>query len=95
VLEANAFLRHVLVEDFDPYAHCHRPIVVTDPDMPLGRVLRELTVEAEHPGDDVIDQDVVLLWSGDNRRVITGSDLLGRLLRGITQRTQAEPAASE
>ncbi len=93
VLEANAFLRNVLLEDFDPYRHCHRPIIVTDPTLPLGRVLRELTVEAEHPGDDVIDLDVVLLWAEDDRRVITGSDLLGRLLRGITQRTPADGAS--
>jgi len=89
VLDANAFLRDVLLEDFDPYAHCHRPIVVTDPDLPMGRVLRELRVEAEHPGDDVIDQDVILLWADEQRRVITGADLLGRLLRGITTRTPA------
>jgi len=89
VLDANAFLRDVLLEDFDPYAHCHRPIVVTDPDLPMGRILRELRVEAEHPGDDVIDQDVILLWADEQRRVITGADLLGRLLRGITTRTPA------
>lgn len=91
VLDANAFLRNVLLEDFDPYAHCHRPIIVTDPELQLGRVLRELTVNVEHPGDDVIDQDLILLWAPEHRRVITGADLLGRLLRGITTRSvQAE-----
>ena len=32
----------------------------------------------------IIDQDVILLW-GENKRVITGADVLGRLLRGIVQ----------
>jgi metal transporter CNNM len=36
----------------------------------------------EHPDDDVIDNDLILVW-GSQRRIITGSDLLGRLLRGI------------
>lgn len=89
VLDANAFLRNVLLEDFNPYEHCHRPILVTDPARPLGRVIRELTVDAEHPGDDVVDRDVVVLWAPDNRRIVTGADLLGRLLRGITQRREA------
>jgi len=35
--------------------------------------------------DDVIDNDLVLIWS-DERRVITGADILGRLLRGIAYR---------
>jgi hypothetical protein len=32
--------------------------------------------------DDVIDDDLILVWGGQ-RRIITGADLLGRLLRGI------------
>jgi hypothetical protein len=33
--------------------------------------------------DDVIDNDLILVW-GKQKRIITGSDLLGRLLRGIS-----------
>lgn len=33
-------------------------------------------------GDDVIDRDLILVWA-EERRVITGSGILGRLLRGI------------
>ena len=33
--------------------------------------------------DSAIDKDIVLLWTPDDKRVITGADLLGRLLRGI------------
>ena len=35
-----------------------------------------------HPEDDVIDNDLILVW-GEEKRIITGADLLGRLLRGI------------
>jgi hypothetical protein len=30
-----------------------------------------------------IDEDIVLLWTDETKKVITGADLLGRLLRGI------------
>jgi metal transporter CNNM len=32
----------------------------------------------------VIDADVILVW-GAEKRVITGADILGRLLRGIAR----------
>ena len=35
--------------------------------------------------DDVIDDDLILIWT-DEKRVITGADILGRLLRGIALR---------
>ena len=31
----------------------------------------------------MIDWDVILVWSDEQRRIITGADLLGRLMRGI------------
>jgi metal transporter CNNM len=48
----------------------------------LGDVIGCLRVVQEHPDDDVIDNDLILVW-GPQKRIITGSDLLGRLLRGI------------
>jgi hypothetical protein len=48
----------------------------------LGSVIGRMKVKAEHPEDDVIDNDLILVW-GDQKRIITGADLLGRLLRGI------------
>ena len=48
-----------------------------------------MKVKPEHGEDDVIDNDLILVWA-DEKRVITGADLLGRLLRGIAVR---EPAA--
>ncbi len=48
----------------------------------LGEVIGRMTVAPERPDDDVIHHDMILVW-GAQRRIITGSDLLGRLLRGI------------
>lgn len=94
VLDADAFIREAMfsVEPPDPYRFCHRPLVVTDPKTPLGAVMRRLTVEPESSGDDVIDADVILVWA-DERRIITGADLLGRLMRGIARKRSASKAA--
>ena len=87
VLDAHAFLRDALFggSEFEPMAHTHRPLVVRDSKTALGEVLGRLTVRAEWKGDDVIDRDIILVWTGDGRRIITGSDILGRLLRGIAR----------
>jgi hypothetical protein len=91
VLDAQAFLRGALFggEAFDPAGFCHRPLVVGDGDRPLGQVLGGLTVRPERPGDDVIDEDVILVWTPAEKRIITGADLLGRLLRGIARNATA------
>jgi metal transporter CNNM len=48
----------------------------------LGDVIGRMKVVQQSPNDDVIEHDMILVW-GPQRRIITGSDLLGRLLRGI------------
>ncbi len=85
VMDAHAFLRDALFgdEEFDAVAHCQHPLVVRDSATPLGQVLGRLTVRPEEHGDDVIDTDLILVWAEEEKRIITGSDLLGRLLRGI------------
>jgi len=87
VLNANAFLREALFGEgpINPYAYCHRPIIVKDESTLLGKVLSSFKVHPKSDVDDVIDDDLVLLWSGE-KRVITGADILGRLLRGIALR---------
>ena len=51
----------------------------------LSRVLGQLPVPPEKSGDDVIDKDLILVWAETGRRIISGSDLLGRLLRRIVR----------
>ena len=85
VLDADAYLRAVMSDSssVDAYAHCHRPIIVDDPCSPLGHIIALLKDGAEVDSDASIDKDIVLLWTDDVKKVITGADLLGRLLRGI------------
>jgi metal transporter CNNM len=94
VLDAHHFLRDALFNelDHDPTAYWHRPIVIRDPKARLGDVIGLLKVLPEAPGDDVIEHDLILVWH-KQRRIITGSDLLGRLLRGIATVETARPAA--
>ncbi len=84
VLDAHHFLRDSLFSaiSVDPETYWHRPIIITDMRTPLGSVIGRMKVKAEHPEDDVIDNDLILVW-GHQKRIITGADLLGRLLRGI------------
>jgi metal transporter CNNM len=87
IFSAPAMIAGALFDDeaFDPRVHCHHPLIVRDPATTLGRQLARLRVVPESPGDDVVDEDVILLWTRDERRIITGSDILGRLLRRIAR----------
>ena len=88
VLDSNAFLRAVLggkKQPINAYEYCHRPIIIRDTATRLGEVITQFTVDAQHAEDDVIDQDIILVW-GEEKRVITGADILGRLFRGIVRR---------
>ena len=84
VLDAHHFLRDALFNELasDPTTYWHRPIVVRDMTTRLGDVIGRMKVVTETPDDDVIEHDLILVW-GEQKRIITGSDLLGRLLRGI------------
>jgi metal transporter CNNM len=84
VLDAHRFLREALLGEspFRPYSCLHRPIVLTQADIPLGEAIVRMKVRPEHPEDDVIDTDLILVWVNPPR-IITGADLLGRLMRGI------------
>jgi hypothetical protein len=84
-LDSDGFLRDVLFEKAKimPYRYCHRPIVVKDTRLPLGNVLSRLKSQSQRTGQDVIDRDIILVWGKEEKRVITGADILGRLLKGI------------
>ena len=84
-LDSDGFLRDVLFGDSKtmPFRYCHRPIVVKDTRLPLGNVLWRLKSHSQQNGRDVIDRDIILIWGKEEKRVITGADILGRLLKGI------------
>lgn len=85
VLDADSFLRHALFKSPPPSPswYCHKPIIINDPSTKLGDILHMFKIKGRHPQDDVIEKDIVLVWGAQNR-IITGSDFLGRLLRGIS-----------
>ena len=94
VLDAEAFVFNVFADraDMDVYEFAHRPIVVADPNATIESVLDQFVVDAEHRNDRVIDHDVILFWAPDSKRIITGADILGRLLQGIVRRIEPEEA---
>src|SRR5262249_23302066 len=96
VLDAHHFLRDVffLQASVRPEAYWHRPIVVTDARCKLGDVIGLMKVKPEYPEDDGVDNDLILIWE-KQRRVITGADLLGRLLRGIAGKETIPPPKAE
>lgn len=50
--------------------------------------------ESCNSSDDVLDDDVILVWMDGDHRVITGADILGRLLRGIGERPNRSPPSA-
>ena len=83
-MDADGFLRAAIFDypEAHPEDYCHVPIVVKDNTRKLGEMLQLLEIQPESKDDDVIDRDIILLWS-QKKQIITGADILGRLLRGI------------
>jgi hypothetical protein len=86
VLDADGFSRAALFQpnDFDPYRYCHRPVVLTDESTSLNEAILDMKANGsiDKNFDGVIDHDVLLVW-GENKRIITGADIFGRLLKGM------------
>jgi metal transporter CNNM len=92
LLRTEDFLREALFApgSFNPHRHCHRPIIARGAREKLGDLIQRFRVDPQRPGDDIINDDVILLWSAQPR-IVTGTDILGRLLRGIAQRASSSP----
>ncbi len=82
VLDTERCLRDALFAggDFDPARSLYRPTVVREPGILLGQLVPNLSARPVRPGER--GEDVILVW-GEQRRLITGDDLLRRLLSGI------------
>jgi len=85
VLDADGFIRsqvysdHVgAIKDF-----CHTPFVITDKETNLGQAIKNLKGTVNTASDEPIKRDMLLFWSDESKRVITGADVFGRLLKGI------------
>jgi len=91
VLNTDEFIRDAIFapERFNPYRHCHRPIIARKPQERLGEMIQRFRVRPGRIGEDIVDDDVILLWNA-NPRIVTGTDILGRLLRGIARQPVAQ-----
>ncbi|CAH9065843.1 hypothetical protein PSECIP111951_03450 [Pseudoalteromonas holothuriae] len=88
VLDVDGYLRTFINEtstNIDPYSFCHRPVIIKDEACTLGEALSMLkhASKLEESSTDVLNHDLVLVWTTSEQRVITGADVLGRLLKGI------------
>ena len=87
LLDADAALRAALLDldkPYDIYNFCRRPLVIRDTSKTIGEVISYLKSipSSSQVEDSAIDYDAVLIW-GDKPRIITGADILGKLLKGI------------
>ncbi|MFQ5508208.1 MAG: DUF21 domain-containing protein [Leptospirillia bacterium] len=96
MLDTEHLLREVLFEPGEPNPlRClHRPTIVRDPHTLLGQVIPHLEADPVLPHGERRREDVILVW-GERRRLITGDDLLRRLMRGITPGSGAVGARSD
>ena len=85
VLDADGFIRSTLFSDefIKIEDYCHVPHLVTDGKTNLGMVLKALRHKTDDHADTPIEKDIVIFWSNDMKRIITGADIFGRLLKGI------------
>ncbi|WP_103332748.1 DUF21 domain-containing protein [Pseudotabrizicola formosa] len=91
LLNANTFLRDFLAlgRGVDPADYCHRPAVMHQPTDTLDKALSLLATHREQ--DAGHDETVILLWSPDQKRMITGSDVLRCLLSGMGRDGTVKP----
>jgi hypothetical protein len=84
VLRTNDFLRQALFSEgrLDPLRHCRRPTVIRSSECRLGELLPYIHVRPGTQSSDRVANTAILLWSY-NPRILTGTDILDRLLRGI------------
>ena len=84
-LDADGFIRSIYsehpVESIMRY--CHKPMVIIDPNKNVGTLIMDIREAYDSSSDKPIDKDLALVWLNNSKRVITGADIFGRLLKGI------------
>ena len=80
VLDADAFCRSVMrgSEQVDPLPFCKEPLIIRESGRTLGQALMDLK-----NAPNKVTKEIVLLWTQTERRIITGSDVLGLLFKGV------------
>jgi hypothetical protein len=85
VLDADGYLRTVLLDKEEVHIkeYCHTPIIYENIEITLGTIIERLRADINDYSDQPLKKDVVLIWTTKVKKIITGADLLGRLLKGI------------
>lgn len=85
VMDADGFIRSVLFCEHCPGIDnfCHQPLIVTDESIDMGKVILDMRSNFHENEDIPIEKDIVLFWTPKVKKIITGADILGRLLTGI------------
>lgn len=85
VLDADGFIRSEVFGDQSDgiLTYCYVPIVIKDEHAKMGKLLKSLRAKVENHSEAPIDADLVLYWTDTNKRIITGADIFGKLLKGI------------
>ncbi len=84
-LDADGFIRSIYAEHpiESIMKYCHKPMIITNPNKSLGTLLVDIREKFDTTSDKPIDEDLALVWLKDSKRIITGADIFGRLLKGI------------
>jgi len=84
-LDADGFIRSQLFSEhrkaIDNYIHV--PLIVRKGDTNLGAIIKEFISKTDIHSGEPVEKDIVLFWGEESKRIITGADMLGRLLKGI------------
>ena len=84
-LDSDGFIRSELFcnecEGIEKY--CHIPLVINEENSNLGEIIKGLKHKIDINSDEPIEKDIVILWGSNTKRIITGADIFGRLLKGI------------
>jgi len=89
LLNARSYLHDLMIlgDDVAPGTFCHRPAVVTGASETLDEALRQLARQRDQGTGH--DETVILVWAQDEKRMITGSDVLRCLLGGMANAPQS------
>lgn len=85
VLDADGYIRSIISTDQskDIRLYCHRPLLIKDINTDLATLLNLFRGNLDRSEDIPLHKDIALLWGEDQKKIITGADVLGKLLQGI------------
>ncbi len=85
VLDADGYIRSLISEkgSKDIRLFCHRPLLIKERNTDLATLLNMFRSHLDREEDIPIQHDIALLWDDEEKKIITGADVFGKLLQGI------------